>query len=387
MTWWQKLIVWFLELMFGEAPNKPKEPLEEPKTPPKEEKPPVPVPPQEVYLKCTKTTAKAYNDLTLLQLSLMEGYKIIKSWPMVSGAPGRQNFRLPKDSVMGSLEPLPQGKYTLGPIEWKGKPNDWNTKWETAGIGALWISLTPTFQTSRSAFGVHLDDNSASSPGTAGCLSNKDKAVLEDLVKHIEQYKPKSLTCDWGIDSTKPTAKKIALDIGHGDFVDETTGKHGREPGASGPGFTEHEAAKIIYDHCRLNLEKAGYIVTKVKGDDTLEGRGKQAEGHDCFVSLHCNSFNKKAQGSEVLVHTNGTQKDEALAHSILKEIVAELKLPNRGVKPQALGVLRGVPMSVEAAVLVEPFFIDSLTYKEEVMSYAQRSGRAIARGIQKYLG
>lgn len=385
MEFLKKFIEWLFKLIFGEPPKRPEIPKPEPKIPTKEEKP---TPPQKPYLKCIRTTKKAYNDLDLLNLSLISADgSTISSWPMVSGIPGRQNFRLPKDSVSGSLEPLPQGKYTLGPIEWKGKPYDWSIKWETPGLGALWIALNAQFQTSRSGFGVHRDDNANISPGSAGCLVNKDLGIMEDLVKAIDKYKPEYLLCDWSLDEKKPTTtKKIALDVGHGANINEVSGVHGFEPGAQGPGFTEHDAARIMYDHVRLNLEKAGYLVTKVNGDDTLEGRGKQGEGHDCFVSLHCNAFDKKTQGSEVIVHTNATQKDEALAHSILKEIVAELKLHNRGVKNQNLAVLRGVPMSVQAAVLVEPFFIDSLTYKEEVLSFSQRAGKAIAAGIQNYL-
>jgi len=102
-------------------------------------------------------------------------------------------------------------------------------------------------------------------------------------------------------------------------------------------------------------------------------------------VSLHLNAFNKSVQRSEVLIDTNGTTVDSELAEIINSELESSLPITNGGVKRQGLGVLRGVSLPVPA-VLVESFFIDSVSDADSLESLITTSADAIAKGISRFL-
>jgi N-acetylmuramoyl-L-alanine amidase len=141
----------------------------------------------------------------------------------------------------------------------------------------------------------------------------------------------------------------------------------------------------------RKALLDTGYSwVTVLDSEDTLTGLGRRATGHNLFVSLHLNAFNKKVQGTETIIWTGNPaipdkNYDEILAQSIQKELVSSLGFRDRGVKKMRLSVLGAVPPSVEAACLVESFFIDSVGSLSEVKELTVQSATAIALGIHRY--
>jgi N-acetylmuramoyl-L-alanine amidase len=53
----------------------------------------------------------------------------------------------------------------------------------------------------------------------------------------------------------------------------------------------------------------------------------------DFIISLHCNAFNGKASGTEVLYY-HKSEKGKKMAEILLNHLVEYLKLPNRGIKP-----------------------------------------------------
>jgi len=117
-----------------------------------------------------------------------------KTFPCLSGQGYAQQFRKPTDprSVPGNMEPIPQGRYRIGPVEWKGKPYDWSQSFGP-GLGPVWFSLDATFSDDRGAFGGHRDDGAV---GSAGCVVFS-QAVLTELLKVIGTVK--FLDVDWGL--------------------------------------------------------------------------------------------------------------------------------------------------------------------------------------------
>lgn len=81
----------------------------------------------------------------------------------------------------------------------------------------------------------------------------------------------------------------------------------------------------------------------------------------DFIVSLHCNAFNKRASGTEVLYYRkSGNGKD--MADIFVNHLVNHLGLPNRGVKPRTSEDRGGYLLRYTKApcIIVEPFFIDN---------------------------
>ncbi|MEO1347876.1 MAG: N-acetylmuramoyl-L-alanine amidase [Cyanobacteria bacterium J06635_15] len=177
---------------------------------------------------------------------------------------------------------------------------------------------------------------------------------------------------------------KVTLEVGHGPYRTRN-GNTGFEEGANGPGTTEHKEVTVMAKIAADILKQKGYQVKISDPVGTLQKIGQQAAGSDIFVSLHLNAFNKQAQGTEVLVHRNGTSEDVELAKVLLQCLVDALNLNNRGVKRQGLAVLSGVPASVRAACLTEAFFIDSVSDAATVRKMAEKAAKAIANGIDKY--
>lgn len=110
-----------------------------------------------------------------------------------SGAAGRQNFRRKSDEVAGRLEPIPEGVYSLGPLEWAGKPGDYDTSWSSA-LGPVWVTIEPV-----RSIGFHLDANAIWSFGSAGCVVFPDEPTLRQFVSWWDDDPPTTLTVDWGL--------------------------------------------------------------------------------------------------------------------------------------------------------------------------------------------
>ena len=105
--------------------------------------------------------------------------------------------------------------------------------------------------------------------------------------------------------------------------------------------------------------------------------------GADIFISLHCNAFNEKANGTECLVFAKGSYAED-LANAIQNQIISSLGTVDRGVKERPdLAVLKGTKMP---AVLVEMAFIDNATDCEKLINQQDDFARAIARGVTDYL-
>ena len=81
----------------------------------------------------------------------------------------------------------------------------------------------------------------------------------------------------------------------------------------------------------------------------------------DFIISLHCNAFNGRASGTEVLYY-HKSEKSKKMAEILLRHLVEHLKLPNRGIRPKTAEDRGGYLLRYTKApcVIAEPFFIDN---------------------------
>ena len=106
----------------------------------------------------------------------------------------------------------------------------------------------------------------------------------------------------------------------------------------------------------------------------------------DFIVSLHCNAFDHKVSGTEVLYY-HRSEKGKVLAEIILDHLVKHLKLANRGIKPKTTED-RGGPLlryTNAPCVIVEPFFIDNDDDLERAQEDLDGLAAAYASSIDEF--
>lgn len=157
------------------------------------------------YCRLTRTVSVDSNGLQILLLEFIsgQGNVVDKLENIISGAPGHQIFRLPEDpdSFPGNLEPIPQGRYTIGDIQWAGGKDNYTIAHAhpTNGLGLVFVPFIKTFVDDRDAFGFHVDWNASTSPGSAGCVCVKTISELQKLVALLRLYDPRDLYVDWDL--------------------------------------------------------------------------------------------------------------------------------------------------------------------------------------------
>jgi N-acetylmuramoyl-L-alanine amidase len=179
---------------------------------------------------------------------------------------------------------------------------------------------------------------------------------------------------------------RVCLEAGHGYHDDGVY-----DPGATRHGLDEHTLNAAQVERIAQRLEAKGCQVTKVisgKGNGlSLTKRGQQGIGHHLFISHHHNAYNGKAQGVEVLLHTLGTAADKNFAVGLSEAISKVLGFHDRGAKKQQLGVLKAVPTSVRAAVLVESYFMDNTSLEpDDLEALSLKAADVEAVYIEAYL-
>lgn len=111
---------------------------------------------------------------------------------MVSGLPGYDPCH-PTEDHPGSCRPLPEGYYSIG------KPVYDPLSSCDPAIGPVWIPLTPLSDIGgRDAFGIHMDFNFETSPGTAGCPAPLRHKNLYVIAGAVEANEINMLKVDYG---------------------------------------------------------------------------------------------------------------------------------------------------------------------------------------------
>lgn len=105
----------------------------------------------------------------------------------------------------------------------------------------------------------------------------------------------------------------------------------------------------------------------------------------DFVVSLHCNNYDSKASGSEVLYY-HQSEKGRVMAEILLKQLVDYLKLPDRGVTPKTVEDESGYLLCYTNApcIIAKPFFIDNDDDLARAMENLDGLAEAYARGLDE---
>ena len=176
-------------------------------------------------------------------------------------------------------------------------------------------------------------------------------------------------------------------------FINPGHSHGGYDPGAVNheTGMTESEVVWEIGNLLAQYLNNVGIATEVVQSDNLYYDSHEQPcvveeannGDFDYFISIHCNSFNTKAQGTETLVYNLGTTA-ERLAHCIQDQIVNTFDTVDRGVKERTdLIVLKRTDMP---AVLVETAFIDNPEDMVLLRDNRDEFARAIARGVTDFI-
>jgi hypothetical protein len=186
---------------FAVAPAGKKPPTLDP-TPPK------PPATERSVIQITRTDRLNPKGLVELEVALVRNQKVIDRIPAISGQAGQQYFRTVTMSRGGSMEPLPEGYWLIGPVEWaSGVWGDYSKNWADPnnGLGPVWVALRCNSPTERTAIGFHLDNNAAVSPGTNGCVGITNGADLKKFVGWFTdpRYSPKVAIVNWGLGTVK----------------------------------------------------------------------------------------------------------------------------------------------------------------------------------------
>jgi len=131
-------------------------------------------------------------------LTLSNNGKAVDRLTVISGGGATQyeRFCLPTNDWSGSMRPVPEGIYRIGPVE-RG--------WWGSAIGEIWIGIEPTKESqvhNRSAIGIHADYNRnvPGYEGSAGCVCTYDQSGIERIASWCEaKARPERLIVDYGL--------------------------------------------------------------------------------------------------------------------------------------------------------------------------------------------
>ncbi len=175
--------------------------------------------------------------------------------------------------------------------------------------------------------------------------------------------------------------KTIVLDPGHGGY----------DSGANSAGYSESEIVLDVGLKVKKWLDKTPFNIEMTRDTDkfiSLSNRSDFANNlnADLFVSIHANSFNGSAEGTETYYYTANerTNASKALSTYIQYRLLEAWNLRDRGVKTKSFAVIRETSMP---ATLLELGFIDNEKDREKLMSSTERDriAKYIAIGILDY--
>jgi len=172
-------------------------------------------------------------------------------------------------------------------------------------------------------------------------LASKDVISLEGLQEQLSKE----------VDVPEES-KLCALVIGH---KKQSSGAANANSGITEFGFNEPLALKIEEKVQNTKIQRVyRRTFNELPGDIN-------ALGPDFIVSLHCNAFNTRASGTEVLYY-HRSEKGKEMAKILLKHLVGHLQLRDRGIKPKSAEDRGGYLLRNTKApcIIAEPFFIDN---------------------------
>lgn len=145
------------------------------------------------------------NGLLEFELHAFQGTNHLGYIIVNSGAPGHQNLtKAPGNN--GRLEPIPEGRYKLTPLEWAGGKNNYSKLYPSIA-SPIWAGTNAkTADGVLRNIGLHLDGNRSYAPGTAGCIGFRNQAEMQRYVHFNDNYEGGDFTdliVDHGLNSVK----------------------------------------------------------------------------------------------------------------------------------------------------------------------------------------
>lgn len=163
------------------------------------------------YLRLTRTSDKDFFGCQVLKLQYFKNGVAIDEIKMRSGQPSKQYFRKGVNSVSGSGEPLPEGRWRIENLFWAGGKDNWNAS-HGDGIGPVSVPLTydEPGTTGRSAIVIHNDHNAdQGKPGSVGCPVTYELGDMKKVVLWLRDTDPRYLYVDWNLGSC-PAVNSLA---------------------------------------------------------------------------------------------------------------------------------------------------------------------------------
>lgn len=159
------------------------------------------------------------------------------------------------------------------------------------------------------------------------------------------------------------------------------------DPGAVNKNLNvrECDVALSVSNLVALYLRRVGLPVVMMQSDSLKEitDEANCYGTNSLFVSIHCNSAENPARGTETFIAPNCSNKSRILAEKIQNQIVDHLPVYDRGVRTAGYYVLTE---TVAPAVLVELEFIHVDDGCQLLLDRTDDFARAVARGVTDYL-
>lgn len=178
---------------------------------------------------------------------------------------------------------------------------------------------------------------------------------------------------------------KVVFDPGHG----------GKDPGAVSPqGLKEKDVVlklgKMLHGFFLSGVGRAFGIDSKItRSTDVFVELAERAQisnsaNANLFISLHCNSFDKKEPKGLEVYHYPGSVLGEKAASIIYREMQDQLKMTDRGVKTDTFTVLQKTRCP---AILIELGFLSNPEEEKKLADdkWLELAATSIFIGCLKY--
>ena len=186
------------------------------------------------------------------------------------------------------------------------------------------------------------------SPATGSLINS----LLNKGVVSLEEIREQLINLETEASEEPVTPKICALVIGH---KKTSPGAVNLKTGLNEFDFNDALALRIEGTPNLTEVRRVYRRTYKALPDDINQLKP------DFIVSLHCNAFNRKVSGTEVLYY-HKSQEGKNIAEILLHALVGHLKLPDRGVKAKTSEDRGGYLLKYTNApcVIAESFFIDN---------------------------
>ena len=193
---------------------------------------------------------------------------------------------------------------------------------------------------------------------------------------------PIHATPDWTIEAPQPKGK-VAIVIGHSS---RSQGAVNLSSGLTEFMFNEKLAINLKNLIYKLYPKINAVLVYRNSSYSRLPKTVNDTHADIC-LSLHCNAFNTRATGTEML-YFEGSKNGRKFASLLQDAVLDALDLPDRGVKSKGSEDRGGLLLeeTFMPCVIVEPFFIDNDRELQHAMTKVTNLTTAYASAIADML-